>query len=122
MNKIFGLDEFIKSGSDCIIMFCIHRYCENTYFYGVFDGHNGPRTADFTSQRIPAEILLGQLMGKESDAEVQEILRQAFLAVEKGFFESIDDLLAEKEKLRLQLQVSKMFVTIKYVADLCFNI
>uniref|UniRef100_A0A2L2YHH8 TGF-beta-activated kinase 1 and MAP3K7-binding protein 1 n=1 Tax=Parasteatoda tepidariorum TaxID=114398 RepID=A0A2L2YHH8_PARTP len=80
------------------------RYDENTYFYGVFDGHVGTKAADFAMQRMPAEILLGQLKGKEKDEEIREVLQQAFLAVEKGFFESIDDLLAEKENLRLQLQ------------------
>lgn len=84
----------------------IDRCYENTYFYGVFDGHAGARAADFAAQRMPAEILLGQLKGKENDAEVQELLHQAFLAVEKAFFESIDDLLAEKEKVKLQLHVS----------------
>lgn len=84
----------------------IYRYDENTHFYGVFDGHVGTKAADFTAQRMPAEILLGQLKGKENHQDVREVLNQAFLAVEKSFFESIDDLLAEKENLRLQLQVS----------------
>lgn len=89
------------------------RCYENTYFYGVFDGHAGPRAADFAAQRMPAEILLGQLMGKETDKEVRELLHQAFLTVEKGFFESIDDLLAEKENLRLQLQGLKTMEAIE---------
>lgn len=82
---------------------------EDTYFYGVFDGHAGPKAADFAAQRLPAEILLGQLDGKKSDIEIQKLLQQAILAVERGFFESIDDLLAEKEKLRLQLHVSLFY-------------
>ncbi|GIX73530.1 TGF-beta-activated kinase 1 and MAP3K7-binding protein 1 [Caerostris darwini] len=80
------------------------QYDQDTHFYGVFDGHFGAKASDFSSQRMPAEILLGQLKGKESDEEVREVLHQAFLAVERSFFESIDDLLAEKENLRLQLQ------------------
>jgi len=29
----------------------------------VFDGHDGTRASDFTVQRLPAELLLGQLTG-----------------------------------------------------------
>lgn len=87
----------------------INRYPDDTYFYGVFDGHAGAKAADFTAQRLPAEILLGQLDGKESDIQIQRLLYQAILSVECAFFESIDDLLAEKEKLRLQLHVSFFF-------------
>ena len=38
-----------------------------------------------------------------NDAQVRMALRQAFLAVEKGFFQSIDDSLAEKTEIQLQL-------------------
>ncbi|XP_035216027.1 TGF-beta-activated kinase 1 and MAP3K7-binding protein 1-like [Stegodyphus dumicola] len=93
------------------------RYDEDTYFYGVFDGHVGTRAADFAAQRMPAEILLGQLKGKENDYDVREVLHQAFLAVEKSFFESIDDLLAEKEKLRLQLQGLRTIEAISQFPD-----
>ena len=33
----------------------------DTSLYGVFDGHEGSRVSVFTSQRMPAELLLGQL-------------------------------------------------------------
>ncbi|GIZ04124.1 TGF-beta-activated kinase 1 and MAP3K7-binding protein 1 [Caerostris extrusa] len=81
---------------------------EDRSFHFIFDGHFGAKASDFSLQRMPAEILLGQLKGKESDEEVREVLHQAFLAVERSFFESIDDLLAEKENLRLQLQYVKL--------------
>ncbi|CAL1263439.1 unnamed protein product [Larinioides sclopetarius] len=93
------------------------RYDESTHFYGVFDGHVGAKASDFSSQRMPAEILLGQLKGKETDQEVREVLHQAFLAVERSFFESIDDLLAEKENLRLQLQGLRTIEAIKQFPD-----
>lgn len=38
-----------------------------------------------------------------SDEQVQVLLRQAFISVEKGFFQSIDDALAEKTELQLQI-------------------
>lgn len=93
------------------------KYLEDTYFYGVFDGHAGAKAADFAAQRLPAEILLGQLDGKESDIEIQKLLHQAILAVERGFFESIDDLLAEKEKLRLQLHGLRTIEAINQFPD-----
>lgn len=43
-----------------------HFNVDDTYLYGVFDGHDGPRASDFTVQRLPAELLLGQLTGKKT--------------------------------------------------------
>lgn len=40
-----------------------HFNVDGTCLYGVFDGHDGPRAADFAVQRLPAELLLGQLTG-----------------------------------------------------------
>lgn len=57
--------------------------------------------ADFAAQRMPAEILLGQLNDKTKTEK--EILREAFLAVERSYFESIDDLLAERANLLIEL-------------------
>ena len=38
-----------------------------------------------------------------SDEQIQVLLRQAFISVEKGFFQTIDDALAEKTELQLQI-------------------
>ena len=35
----------------------------NFFLYGVLDGHDGPMVADFAVQRLPAELLLGQIEG-----------------------------------------------------------
>ena len=56
-----------------------YRHTSNCYLYGVFDGHNGSRVADFAAQRMPAELLLGQLQNKTTDAEIHEVLRQVCL-------------------------------------------
>ncbi|XP_014485131.1 PREDICTED: TGF-beta-activated kinase 1 and MAP3K7-binding protein 1-like [Dinoponera quadriceps] len=79
------------------------RYDDSTFLYGVFDGHEGTKAANFAMQRIAAEILLGQLIGKATDEEVKEVLRQAFIAVEKGYLESIGDLLAERTSLQFDI-------------------
>ena len=73
------------------------------FFYGVFNGTDGSSVADFAAQRMPAEILLGQLNDKTTPAEVKEVLREAFFAVERSYFESIDDLLAERANLLFEL-------------------
>ena len=44
--------------------------------YGVFDGHLGDKAAEFVSQRLPAEIVLGQLNNIQNDADVQNVLQQ----------------------------------------------
>lgn len=46
------------------------------YLYGVFDGHDGSRVSDFAAQRMPAELLLGQLVSCQSDIDVKDVLRQ----------------------------------------------
>ena len=48
-----------------------------------------------------------------SDEQIKAVLRQAFIAVEKGFFQSLDDALAEKTELQLQLPEvrSKIIIT-----------
>lgn len=79
------------------------RYDNSTFLYAVFDGHEGTKAANFAMQRMAAEILLGQLNDKSTDEEVKEVLRQAFIAVEKGYLESIGDLLAERASLQFDI-------------------
>lgn len=66
--------------------------------YGVFNGYEGSK-ASLMSQFLTAELLLGQLSSAHSDSDVRRILTQAFDVVEKSYFESIDDALAEKAHL-----------------------
>ncbi|XP_067007511.2 TGF-beta-activated kinase 1 and MAP3K7-binding protein 1 [Anabrus simplex] len=76
---------------------------DSTFLYGVFDGHEGVQAATFALQRMAAEILLDQLAGKTSDEEVKEVLRQAFIAVERSYMDSIDDRLAERTSLQYEI-------------------
>ncbi|XP_015513997.1 TGF-beta-activated kinase 1 and MAP3K7-binding protein 1 [Neodiprion pinetum] len=79
------------------------RYDDSTFLYGVFDGHEGTKAATFALQRMAAEILLGQLSGKSTDEEVKEVLRQAFITVERGYLDSIGDILAERASLQFDI-------------------
>ncbi|KAI1884509.1 hypothetical protein AGOR_G00227110 [Albula goreensis] len=82
---------------------------DGCFLYGVFNGYDGGRVANFVSQRLTAELLLGQLNSSHTDADVRRILLQAFDVVEKSYFESIDDALAEKANLQSQLPEGKLF-------------
>ena len=52
------------------------RVEEDCYLYGVFDGHGGSKASNFAAQRMPAELLLGQLSGKVEDDAVKEVIHQ----------------------------------------------
>uniref|UniRef100_A0A3Q3WCD7 TGF-beta-activated kinase 1 and MAP3K7-binding protein 1 n=1 Tax=Mola mola TaxID=94237 RepID=A0A3Q3WCD7_MOLML len=67
--------------------------------YGVFNGYDGSRVASFASQCLTAELLLGQLNSSHADNDIRRTLTQAFDVVEKSYFETIDDALAEKANL-----------------------
>ncbi|KAK3851649.1 hypothetical protein Pcinc_041719 [Petrolisthes cinctipes] len=83
---------------DRSIHFCLDRE-NSTFLYGVFDGHDGAKAAYFASQRMPAELSFEQLTGKTTEEEVKEVFREAFLAVENAFLESIDPKIAERTQL-----------------------
>lgn len=51
------------------------RYDDSTYLYGIFDGHEGTKAANFAMQKMAAELLLGQLSGKSTNEEIKEVLR-----------------------------------------------
>ncbi|KAK7111479.1 TGF-beta-activated kinase 1 and MAP3K7-binding protein 1-like [Littorina saxatilis] len=95
-NQIYREDGNRREEHECEDRNFHFRHDSNCYLYGVFDGHNGSRVADFAAQRMPAELLLGQLQNKTTDAEINEALRQAFMAVENVYFESTDGLIAAK--------------------------
>lgn len=44
----------------------------------MFDGHCGVGAAEFVSQRLPAEILLGQLDTVTEHTDFQRVLRQVY--------------------------------------------
>ncbi|XP_046855285.1 TGF-beta-activated kinase 1 and MAP3K7-binding protein 1-like [Xenia sp. Carnegie-2017] len=83
--------------------FHFHLEDKACYLYGVFDGYNGKAAAEFSAQKLPAELLLGQLMDNMSDDEVKEVLKQAIIEVEKGFFDSIGDKLVEKTLIQEEI-------------------
>ncbi|MEJ1283621.1 hypothetical protein NN561_014594 [Cricetulus griseus] len=79
------------------------RSKNNCFLYGVFNSYDGNQVTNFVAQRLSAELLLGQLNTEHAEANVQQVLLQAFDVVERSFLESIDDALAKKESLQSQL-------------------
>lgn len=81
-------------------------YCridDNTEIYAIFSGHQGSKVANYALQRMAAEIVLGQLYEKSSEEEVKEVLRQACIAVEKAYQDSIDVNLTRKFMLQSEI-------------------
>lgn len=64
--------------------------------YGVFDGFDGYEVADFAVKKLPAELLLGQLSKHSADEAVKEALRQAFLSLDREYFDNIGGVLATR--------------------------
>lgn len=79
---------------------------EHTSIYAVFSGLGGSAAvAEAALQGVAAEILFGQLDDeRRSDDEVRDVLRQAFVAVERGYADSIDTMLAKKAMLQCELE------------------
>ncbi|RZC39386.1 TGF-beta-activated kinase 1 and MAP3K7-binding protein 1-like [Asbolus verrucosus] len=81
---------------------CHYEFNDGTYWYAVFDGHDGKKASHFSSQ-LTAEMYFSQLADKKTDEEIREIIRQAFISVESGYMQSIGDLLAERTGLQYDL-------------------
>ncbi|KAK3914957.1 TGF-beta-activated kinase 1 and MAP3K7-binding protein 1 [Frankliniella fusca] len=102
-NQLYREDGIRQEEHPCEDRSFHIRVNNDIHLYGVFDGHEGAETAQFALQRMVFEILFGQLEGKTSDEEIKEVLRQAFLSVEKSYMQSIDDRLAERAKLQMDI-------------------
>lgn len=70
---------------------------------------------------MTADILLGGQLNQanKSDEEIKELLRQTFIAAEKGYINTIDTLIATKQQLQFQiLDLSQYEIQQKYEAIL----
>jgi len=68
--------------------------------YGLFDGFCGSQVSDFAMKRLPAELLLGQLSHNSSDDAVRDVLRQAFVNVDREYIESTMEAIKARIVLR----------------------
>ena len=60
---------------------CFTRQDGEVCLYGIFDGHSGSKVAAFAAQRMPEEILLGQLHGRVTDDGIKDVLKQVVVIV-----------------------------------------
>eukprot|EP00117_Sycon_ciliatum_P045167 scpid57702/ scgid32497/ TGF-beta-activated kinase 1 and MAP3K7-binding protein 1; Mitogen-activated protein kinase kinase kinase 7-interacting protein 1; TGF-beta-activated kinase 1-binding protein 1 len=75
-----------------------------SFLYGVFDGHDGSaRASEYAQDKFPADLLYDRLEKAHTEKQLCEALRQSFLAVEGGFFASLDATLARRAQIRGQL-------------------
>lgn len=74
-NQIYREDGNRQEEHDFEDRFFHIKFDTDSYLYGVFDGYEGAKAVEFCSQRMPAEIVLGQLKDKKSDEEIKEVLR-----------------------------------------------
>lgn len=75
---------------------------ERTGVYGLLEGIWGNKASQFCRERLPAELLLGQLEGKQDESQLKELLLQAFATVDKAYLHSLDPLLLQRATLQLQ--------------------
>lgn len=123
-NQIYKEDGYRREAHECEDRSFHFKIDDHTFLYGVFNGKDGSSMADFAAQRMPAEILLGQLNDKVSPEAVKEVLREAFLAVERSYFESVDDLLAERANLLCDLPDGIVFThkLKRPIVTICYNL
>ena len=76
--------------------------------YAILSGHNGVTVAENALQEMAAELLLGQLNVCNTDEAVKELIRQSFMSVEKGYFDSINPHVATKTAIQLHLSADGM--------------
>ncbi|XP_045506686.1 TGF-beta-activated kinase 1 and MAP3K7-binding protein 1-like [Colias croceus] len=91
-----------SSTDDCLCFYCQTE--DNSCLYGVFEPHNGLEAARFIMQRMAAELLLPPPSINNTDEEIRERLRNAFISVEKAYIENYDGMIAERTSLQYRLQ------------------
>lgn len=74
-NQIYREDDHRQQEHSFEDRSCHCKFDDNLYLYGIFDGHDSIRAADFCFQRFAAEILLEQWDKQKNDEETKEVLR-----------------------------------------------
>ncbi|XP_034837281.1 TGF-beta-activated kinase 1 and MAP3K7-binding protein 1-like [Maniola hyperantus] len=92
-----------SSNDDYLCFYCQTE--DNACLYGVFEPHNGLEAARFIMQRMAAELLFPPPSINNTDEEIRERLRNAFVSVEKAYIENYDGMIAERTSLQYRLQI-----------------
>ncbi|XP_059045480.1 TGF-beta-activated kinase 1 and MAP3K7-binding protein 1-like [Achroia grisella] len=92
----------VNTTDDYLCFYCQTE--ENSCLYGVFEPHNGLDAAKFIMQRMAVEMLLPPPSANNTDEEIRDRLRNAFVSVEKAYNENYDEMIAERTSLQYHLQ------------------
>ena len=82
--------------------FRFHREEYSLCLYGVFDGFQGAHVADYIMKRLPAELVLGQMVPDITDEQVRELIKQVFVSIDREYFGSIGEQLAARMVMRVE--------------------
>ncbi|CAG5020922.1 unnamed protein product [Parnassius apollo] len=92
----------VNSTDDYLCFYCQTE--DGSCLYGIFEPHNGLDAARFIMQRMAVEMLLPPPSISNSDEEIRDRLRNAFVSVEKAYIENYDGMIAERTSLQYRLQ------------------
>lgn len=84
--------------------FRFHQEESNLCVYGVFDGFQGSHVADYIMKRLPAELVLGQIVPDSPDDQIKDHIKQAFVSIDKEYFDSIGEKLAARMVMRSEVK------------------
>ena len=90
--------------------FRFHREEYSLCLYGVFDGFQGAHVADYIMKRLPAELVLGQMVPDITDEQVKELIKQVFVSIDREYFGSIGEQLAARMVMRQHEDKQEQFV------------
>ena len=90
--------------------FRFHREEYSLCLYGVFDGFQGAHVADYIMKRLPAELVLGQMVPDITDEQVRELIKQVFVSIDREYFGSIGEQLAARMVMRQHEDKQEQFV------------
>ena len=91
--------------------FRFHREEYNLCLYGVFDGFQGAHVADYIMKRLPAELVLGQMVPDITDEQVKELIKQVFVSIDREYFGSIGEQLAARMVMRQYEDKQEQFIS-----------
>ena len=91
--------------------FRFHREEYSLCLYGVFDGFQGAHVADYIMKRLPAELVLGQMVPDITDEQIKELIKQVFVSIDREYFGSIGEQLAARMVMRQYEDKQEQFVS-----------
>jgi TAK1-binding protein 1 len=109
--------NIVKFKNVNLLLFSICFHFFFSFLYSICTGHNGMSISDYALSSMTAGIFLGGQLNQanKSDEEIKELLKQTFISAEKGYNTSMDNLIATKHQLQIQISdLSQYEISQKY--------